>query len=43
LDVRKIAVSEDVRDRIRACTDMAQLDTWLKRAAVANSITDMFD
>ena len=43
LGVRKIEVPEDARARIRGCTDMEQLDAWLRRAAVANSITDLFD
>lgn len=43
LAARQIEVSEDVRARILGCTDMEQLDEWLRRAAVANSVTDLFD
>ncbi|MGI5233229.1 hypothetical protein [Actinoallomurus sp. CA-142502] len=43
LAARQIEVSEDVRARICGCTDIEQLDMWLKRAAVANSVTDIFD
>ncbi|WP_329250896.1 hypothetical protein OG417_06010 [Actinoallomurus sp. NBC_01490] len=43
LDAREIEVPEDARARIRGCVDVEQLDTWLKRAAVAHSVTDVFD
>lgn len=43
LAARRIDVPEDARTRIRQCTDQRQLDTWLDRAAVATSITDLFD
>ncbi|MFB9832442.1 hypothetical protein [Actinoallomurus acaciae] len=43
LAARQIEVPEDVRARIRGCVDMEQLDAWLRRAAVANSIADLFD
>ncbi|GAA4697288.1 hypothetical protein [Phytohabitans rumicis] len=41
LDGRDVAVPADVRDRILACTDLPQLDTWLRRAAIATSIDDI--
>lgn len=43
LAARRIEVPEDARARIRECTDQRQLDVWLDRAAVATSITDLFD
>ena len=37
LDARGVAVPEDIRDQILACTDVAQLDVWLQRSATATS------
>jgi hypothetical protein len=42
LTVRGIDVSDDARDRITSCTDLDQLDTWLRHAATADSIDDVF-
>jgi hypothetical protein len=41
LDARGIAVSHAVRDQILACTDLDQLDIWLRRAATAASAEDV--
>lgn len=41
LATRDVAVPADVRERILACTDLAQLDTWLRRAGTANTIEDI--
>ena len=35
LDARGIPVAKAVRERILACTDLTQLDTWLRRVATA--------
>ena len=35
LDARGVSVSETVREQILACSDLAQLDTWLRRAVTA--------
>jgi hypothetical protein len=35
LDARGVPVSEAIREQILACTDLAQLDTWLRRVATA--------
>jgi hypothetical protein len=35
LDARGVPVSEAIRERILACTDLTQLDTWLRRAVTA--------
>lgn len=43
LGARGIAVPDDVRERIAACTDPAQLDTWTARAATAMKIDELFD
>jgi hypothetical protein len=41
LEARGLAVPEDVREVVLACTDLAQLDTWLRRALAADSIDDV--
>lgn len=43
LAARRIEISDDVRTRISECADQRQLDTWLRRAAVATAIDDLFD
>jgi hypothetical protein len=35
LDARGVAVPEAIREQILACTDVTQLDTWLRRATTA--------
>jgi hypothetical protein len=35
LDARGVSVSEAIREQILACTDLTQLDTWLRRVATA--------
>jgi hypothetical protein len=42
LEAKSIAIPEQHRARILACHDLAQLETWLRRAAVAESIADVF-
>ena len=41
LDARSVAVSDDIRERILACTDLDQLDTWLRRAGTATTADDV--
>jgi len=41
LDARGVSVPDDVRKQILACTDLSQLDTWLRRASTATSIDDV--
>lgn len=41
LRVRRLYVSDDVRQRIKACTDFALLDRWLVRASTANLAEDI--
>ena len=43
LGARGIAVSEEVRTRIEGCDDLEQLTAWSRRAAVAESIEDVFE
>ncbi|CCK59084.1 Conserved protein of unknown function [Mycobacterium canettii CIPT 140070017] len=43
LDARGIEISEPVRARVTGCTDLDQLDTWIRRAATATTVDDLFD
>jgi hypothetical protein len=43
LDVRGITVPDAARERILAEKDLEQLRRWLKRAAVASSISEVLD
>lgn len=43
LAARGIDIPDDARARITECTDIEQLDTWVRRAATATSIQDLFD
>jgi hypothetical protein len=42
LDGRGVDVPEDARDRITTCTDLDQLNTWLRHAGTADSIDEVF-
>ena len=35
-------MSDDDRARITACQDIEQLMTWIRRAATADSVDDLF-
>jgi hypothetical protein len=41
LNARGIPVPDDARTRITGCTDLDQLDTWVRRAATATTIHDL--
>ncbi|MEV1167714.1 hypothetical protein [Nonomuraea sp. NPDC049784] len=43
LAARGLDVPDDSRARIIACADLAQLETWVTRAATAQSIQDLFN
>jgi hypothetical protein len=32
-----------IRATFTACTDLDQLDTWVRRAVTANKVQDLFD
>ena len=36
-----VSVPATVREQILACTDLAQLDTWLRRAVTATTAEDV--
>jgi len=42
LKARGLEVSQAERDRIVACTDLGQLQTWVTRAATAEKTSDVF-
>jgi hypothetical protein len=42
LEARGVNVADEGRERILSCTDLALLDRWLSRAAVAESAHDVF-
>jgi hypothetical protein len=42
LAARGFEVPADIRDRVTACTDTSQLDSWADRAATASSLGDVF-
>jgi hypothetical protein len=43
LSARGLAVTESVRERILGCRDLAQLDEWIRRAASAEALGDVFE
>lgn len=42
LEVRGLPVSDDVRERITSCTDLARLDDWLDRAGTVTDVAELF-
>jgi len=42
LNARGVDVPESARTRIAACTDLDTLGTWIRRAATATSVDDLF-
>jgi hypothetical protein len=42
LAARELSASETERARVFACTDLAILDRWIRRAATATSISEVF-
>ncbi|HET8657380.1 MAG TPA: hypothetical protein VFM55_00085 [Micromonosporaceae bacterium] len=43
LDARGVHVPDDIRADIVTCTDLAQLESWIRRAATADKIQDVLD
>jgi flagellar biosynthesis/type III secretory pathway protein FliH len=43
LETRKVELSDAARARISDCTDLDQLERWLRRAAVVDSAAELFD
>lgn len=42
LERRAVNVPEEAQERIRACTDIDQLDRWFDRAVTAESAEELF-
>jgi hypothetical protein len=42
LQARGLRVSDEVRARILACTDVAQLDAWVRKAVAVTSVDELF-
>lgn len=42
LDARRLAPSQEQRERVVSCADSAQLDIWLNRAITAATAADVF-
>jgi hypothetical protein len=42
LEVRGIPVSDDVRERIISCTDLARMDAWMERSRTVQRAEDLF-
>lgn len=43
LEARGLTISDDARVRVTGCTDLDQLDNWVRRAATATSADDLFE
>jgi hypothetical protein len=43
LNARGIPVSDAAHTRITSCTDLDQLDAWVRRAITAPTIQDLFN
>jgi len=43
LGARNIPVPDDARARIVACTDIDQLDAWIRQAAIAEKLDDVLN
>ncbi|MEU6239601.1 hypothetical protein [Streptomyces sp. NPDC047024] len=42
LEARGLTVSDDVRERVDACTDSEVIDTWLDRSVAVERVEDLF-
>jgi hypothetical protein len=42
LAARDVAVPAEIRDQVLACTDIAQLDAWVSKAATAETVDEVF-
>jgi predicted transposase YdaD len=43
LDARGIAITDEARARIENCSDLVQLEKWIRLAAIAQSVDELFD
>lgn len=42
LEVRGISVPDAARERIMHCTDLEQLETWVRQAVTVSTIEELF-
>ena len=42
LTARGFTVTDDIRQRVQACTDLDQIEAWGDRAATAGSLDEIF-
>ena len=42
LDARGISVPDAARERIMRCTDLEQLEIWVRRAATISTVDELF-
>ena len=42
LAARGVRVPAEIRDQVLACTDIAQLDAWGRKAATAHNVGEVF-
>ncbi|GLZ12241.1 hypothetical protein Acsp04_24760 [Actinomadura sp. NBRC 104425] len=43
LEARGITVTDEQRQRVLTCTDLQQLETWVRRAATISSADELFN
>lgn len=43
LEARGIGIRDEVRTRITSCSDLQQLDGWVRRAAIVRTIDELFE
>ena len=43
LEARNLDVTGAERERITGCTDLRQLKTWVRRVAIVEKASDLFD
>ena len=43
LEAREVAVTDQQRERILACTDLEQLSAWIRRAARVSRAAELFE
>jgi hypothetical protein len=43
LEARGVPVPADARERITACTDVAQIEAWVKRSVIVRTVDALFD
>ncbi|MEV5708780.1 hypothetical protein [Actinoallomurus sp. NPDC052274] len=43
LDARGVPVPDEARERITACTDVAQIEAWVKRSVIVRTVDALFE